>query len=75
LHYRDLHFTTHALSGVAELGDSADPPHMSRLTEAVADTLPAPLRDPAGLLKAFDDQTNLVAGRLLQRGAALQKPQ
>ncbi|HTU62384.1 MAG TPA: sulfatase-like hydrolase/transferase, partial [Polyangiales bacterium] len=69
LRYRDLHFTYHALSGVAELGDGGDPPHMSRLTDEVASTLPPPLRDPSSLLAAFDQHANLVAGRLLQRGA------
>ena len=70
LRYRDLHFTYHALSGVAELGDGGDPPHMARLTDPVARTLPPPLRDPGALLAAFDHHANLVAGRLLQRAAA-----
>jgi len=69
LRYHDLHFTYHALSGVAELGDGGDPPHMSRLTDQVATTLPPPLRDPGSLLAAFDQHANLIAGRLLQRGA------
>jgi phosphoglycerol transferase MdoB-like AlkP superfamily enzyme len=73
LHYRDIHFTYHALSGVAEVGDSSDPPRMERLTEALAPTLPRPLRDPAALLAKFDEHANLVAGRLLERGALLQK--
>ncbi|HET8934096.1 MAG TPA: sulfatase-like hydrolase/transferase [Polyangiales bacterium] len=73
LHYRNMHFTNHALSGVAEFGDSSDPPRMSRLSDALAPTLPLPLRDPAALLARFDEHANLVAGRLLQRGALLQK--
>ena len=68
--YHDLHFTYHALSGVAELGNGADPPRMARLTEQVASTLPLPLRDPGALLTAFDNHANLVAGRLLQRATA-----
>jgi hypothetical protein len=73
LHYRNMHFTNHALSGVAEFGDSGDPPRMSRLSDALAPTLPPPLRDPAALLARFDEHANLVSGRLLQRGALLQK--
>jgi hypothetical protein len=68
LRYRGLHFTYHALSGVAEFGDGADPPRMSRLTPAAKRGLPPPLRDPAALLDAFAANANLVAGRLLQRG-------
>lgn len=75
LHYRDLHFTYHALSGVAEVGDSGDPPRMSRLTEQLARTLPPALRDPAALLARFDEHANLVAGKLLQRGANHPPPQ
>jgi hypothetical protein len=70
LRYHGVHFTYHALSGVAEFGDGGDPPRMSRLTAAAARALPPPLRDPAALLDAFAAHANLVAGRLLQRGRA-----
>jgi hypothetical protein len=70
LRYHDMHFTYHALSGVAEIGNGADPPRMARLTEQVASTLPLPLRDPGALVADFDNHANLVAGRLLQRAAA-----
>ena len=73
LHYHDQHFTFHALSGVAELGDGADPTSMTALTRDSARSLPPPLRDPGALLDAFAAHANLVAGRLLQRG--LQKAQ
>lgn len=66
--YRGRHFTFHALSGVAQVGDGADPPRMSPLTLEAARALPPPLRDPAALLDAFAAHTNLIAGRLLQRG-------
>ena len=69
LQYRNRHFTYHALSGVAALGDAADPASLSPLTEEAARTLPPGLRDPAGLLDAFAAHANLVAGRVLQRGA------
>ena len=67
LRYRGRHLTYHALSGVAEVGDGADPPKMSPLTLDAARALPPPLRDPAALLDAFAAHANLVAGRLLQR--------
>jgi hypothetical protein len=69
LHYHDRHFTYHALSGAVEWGDSSDPPAMVALTPEAARSLPPPLRDPAALLEAFGAHANLVAGRLLQRGA------
>jgi hypothetical protein len=69
LQFHGRHFTYHALSGVAELGDGANPSSMSPLTPAAARALPPGLRDPAALLDAFAGNANLVAGRLLQRGA------
>ena len=67
LQYRGRHFTYHALSGVAEVGDGADPNSMSPLTESIARTLPTSLRDPAAVLDAFAAHSNLVAGLLLRR--------
>jgi hypothetical protein len=69
LHYRGRHITYHALSGVVALGDGADPRSLRPMTPDAARTLPPGLRDPAGLLEAFAAHANLVAGRLLQRGA------
>lgn len=68
LRYRGRHFTYHALSGIARLGDGADPASMVPLSVERARELPLPLRDPGALLDAFAAHSNLVAGRLLQRG-------
>jgi hypothetical protein len=69
LQYRGRHITYHALSGVAALGDGADARSLSPMTPEAARALPPGLRDPGGLLDAFAAHANLVAGRLLQRGA------
>jgi hypothetical protein len=69
LHYRDRHLTYHALSGIAALGNSADPQSLLPLTPETARALPPSLRDPGTLLEAFAAHANLVAGRLLQRAA------
>jgi hypothetical protein len=73
LQYRGRHITYHALSGVAALGDGAEPRSLLPMTPQAARALPAGLRDPAGLLEAFAAHANLVAGRLLQRGAKQQR--
>jgi hypothetical protein len=69
LQFHGRHFTYHALSGVAALGDGADPASLVPLTREAALAQPSGLRDPAALLDAFAAHANLVAGRLLQRGA------
>lgn len=71
LRWAGHHFTYHALSGIASMGDGANPASIRPLSTAAARSLPAALRDPAALLDELAAHANLVAGVLLQRGAAL----
>ena len=63
------YITYHSLSGSAQIGSGANT-HSMRPMQGSPDTLrlPAPLRDPAALLEAFENHTNRVAATLLQRG-------
>ncbi|HEX7476757.1 MAG TPA: sulfatase-like hydrolase/transferase [Polyangiales bacterium] len=70
LSWEGHHFTHHALSGVVQMGNGADPSSMHVLSAASAEALPVALRDPTALLDAFAAHTSLMAGLLLQRGAA-----
>jgi hypothetical protein len=72
LRWNGRHLTFHALSGVAECGDGAKPDSMAPIADSpLGKLLPGPLKDPAAVIGAFAAHADHVAGRLLQRGAAV----